>query len=212
MSNGLGKDLIVLVADKNMQATLESILQRHDALGIREIHFDVFPHLHRDPGCRLESHSFLRSFRDVYSYSIVVFDKQGCGSETSSRQELEKNVEDLLKSVGWENRSIAVVLDPELEIWVWNDSPHLSEILGWKQGNANLREWLVQKEYLAEGQVKPKMPKEAMEEVLRLARKPRSSSVYSQIASKVSFKNCVDPSFLKLKLTLQQWFSQSMNF
>ena len=37
------KDLIVLVADKNMQATFEALLERDAALGIRRI-IDVVPH------------------------------------------------------------------------------------------------------------------------------------------------------------------------
>jgi hypothetical protein len=29
---------------------------------------------------------------------------------------------------GWENRAAAVVLDPELEIWVWSDSPEVEAV------------------------------------------------------------------------------------
>jgi hypothetical protein len=200
------KDLVVLVADKDIQATIEGLLSRNESLGIRKISFDLYPHLHRDPGCRSESHHFLIPFHTNYSYAIVVFDHDGCGREGQSSQEIESEVERLLAIHGWENRSIALALDPELEIWVWSNSPHVSEALGWTEGQAQLSEWLIQKSYLQQGQIKPRMPKEAMEEVLRKTKKPRSSSIYMELARKVSFQRCIDPSFLKLKTTLQRWF------
>jgi hypothetical protein len=55
--------------------------------------------------------------------------------------------------------------------------------------------------------IKPALPKEALRVALRTVRKAFSSSLYQQIASKVSFERCVDDSFLKLKYILQQWFS-----
>jgi hypothetical protein len=207
MLEAQNKDLIVLVADRNIQATITSILNRHQAIGIRQISFDVYTHLHRDPGCRLEAHSFLQPFFNKYAYSMVLFDRQGCGEEIKSREQLEADVEEKLKLHGWENRSSALVLDPELEIWVWNDSPHVSEVLGWVQGSASLRDWLIEKNYLIEHQTKPQLPKEAMEDILRNVRKPRSSSIYAQLAERVSFRRCIDPCFQKLSRTLREWFS-----
>ncbi|MFB3133348.1 MAG: hypothetical protein ACE10K_12585, partial [Rhodothermales bacterium] len=53
---------------------------------------------------------------------------------------------------------------------------------------------------------KPQRPKEAVEAVLRATDTPRSSSLYRQLAQKVSLNRCDDPAFLKLKSTLQEWF------
>jgi hypothetical protein len=200
------KDLIVLVADKNIQATVEGLLPRHQSLGIKEISFDIYPHLHRDPGCRLESHTFLHPFQKTYEYSIVIFDRQGCGKDHKSSQDLEMEVEGRLAINGWENRSIALALDPELEVWVWSNSPHVSQALGWLEGQAHLNEWLVGKNYLEQGRLKPNAPKEAMEVVLRKVKKPRSSSIYMQLAQRVGLQGCTDPAFQKLKATLQGWF------
>lgn len=207
MSDAQAKDLIVLVADRNIQATVTSLLNRYHALGIRQITFDIYTHLHRDPGCRLEAHTFLQPFSNNYTYSMVLFDRQGCGEEIKSREQLEIDVEKKLNLHGWEKRSVVLVLDPELEIWVWNDSPHVSEALGWIKGSAELHDWLIEKGYLVENQLKPQHPKEAMEEILRNVRKPRSSSIYAQLADQVTFKHCIDPCFQKLLLTLREWFS-----
>jgi hypothetical protein len=203
------KDLIVLVADKNMEAAIRGILNRHDSLGIRRITFDIYVHLHRDPGCLLESHTFLLPFSQNYRHSVVMFDRDGCGQENSLREELEVSVENLVSSVGWENRSAAIVIDPELECWVWKDSPHVSNALGWGDNLNNLHTWLRENSLLSENATRPIRPKEALEAALRVVRKPRSSAIYSMLAQRVSLKNCIDLSFLKLRASLQNWFPRA---
>lgn len=45
----LRKDLVVLVPDKNMEASLRGLLSRCAALGLRDVTFDLFVHPERDP-------------------------------------------------------------------------------------------------------------------------------------------------------------------
>lgn len=201
------KDLIVLVADKNMEATFKGLLSRNYSLGIKQITFDVFVHPNKDPGCRGESDRFLQSFINQYLYGLVVFDREGCGSD-QSRDELERRVESRLALVGWENRSIAIVLDPELEIWLWNRSPHVEEALGWRGQNQPLRSWLIMNGLLVEGNSKPTRPKETLEYVLRKVKKPRSSAIYMQIALNASLEGHQEPAFTKLRDTFRIWFSE----
>jgi hypothetical protein len=47
-----------------------------------------------------------------------------------------------------------------------------------------------------------------MQEVLRITRKKRSSSLYMQLAEQVDFSGCVDPAFIKLRDILKLWFSR----
>ena len=54
--NGEPKDLIILVADKNMEHTIKGLLARPPALGIRPLSFDIRVHPERDAGCRGEAH------------------------------------------------------------------------------------------------------------------------------------------------------------
>jgi hypothetical protein len=72
----------------------------------------------------------------------------------------------------------------------------------------SLRGWLTQKGWLPEGAAKPAQPKTAVEEALRLARRPRSSSMYHELARRISTDRCVDAAFLKLRQTLVGWFSR----
>lgn len=44
-------DLVCLVADRNMEAVVTTLLAEHHALGIRPIQTNVFPHPQHDPGC-----------------------------------------------------------------------------------------------------------------------------------------------------------------
>jgi len=200
------KDIIILVADKNTKFAVQGLLSRHHSLQLRQITTDIFIHPGNDSGCLLHSHDFLRPFINHYAFSLVIFDREGCGQEQSSCHHLESNVEKLLSQNGWEARSSAIVIDPELEIWVWSDSPHVDQILGWSGRQPNLRTWLMQKSRLTAPHDKPNRPKEATEEALKEARMPRSSSSYQQLAEKVSLGRCVDPAFIKLKTTLQNWF------
>lgn len=201
------KNLIVLTADKNMEFSVMGILNRHEALGIRSLSYDIRVHVERDPGCLRKSHYFLKPFANRYAYALVIFDREGCGRDELSREALEQKVEEKLAQNGWSNRSAAIVPDPELEIWVWSDSPHVDTVLGWKDKRPDLRTWMAKKGFLEKSQIKPGRPKEAVECALKYVRKARSSSIYLQIARKVSLNRCHDPAFLKLKSTLKKWFA-----
>jgi hypothetical protein len=99
-----------------------------------------------------------------------------------------------------------IVLEPELEIWVWSDSPEVDAALGWKNRNPSLRVWLSQQGYLNPGAFKPERPKEAMRDAMEIVRKVPSASVYKQIAMTVGFKRCQDPKFARLLSVLRTWF------
>jgi hypothetical protein len=141
------------------------------------------------------------------AHALVLFDREGCGRENLTRQQLEERVEIELYRSGWQ-QAAAVVLEPELEIWVWSDSPHVAEILGWKNRQTDLNRWLREKGFLHEGEIKPDRPKESMEAALKRVRKPRSSVLYQRLAEKISFGRCTDEAFNKFKTTLQNWFSR----
>lgn len=198
-------ELVVLVADKDMELAIKGILGRAQAMGIREPMPVVHVHPERDPGCLLRGHDFLSLFRNQFAHALILLDREGCGQDRS-RETLEAMIEKRLSESGWGERAAAVVIDPELEMWVWSDSPQVDAVLGWQRKSPDLRSWLKAKNFLQKGQAKPERPKEAMELALRTARKSRSSSLYDQLARQVSMGRCIDPAFIKLKTTLQTWF------
>lgn len=54
--------------------------------------------------------------------------------------------------------------------------------------------------------VKPPRPKEAAEWVLRQTRRPRSSSIYQQLAAEISIRGCSDPALRAMRAQLHDWF------
>lgn len=203
------KDLVCLVADKNMEQALDSLLGRPEALGIEPPTFDLFVHPESDPGCCRHGVEFLRSFSSRYSRALLCFDFEGCGRKGQSSQALMRQLEKDLSRNGWKDRARAIVIEPELEVWVWSDSPEVDAILGWSGRFPGLRPWLEQQEWLDSGAIKPDRPKEAMEAALREVRRPRSSAIFGKLAKTVSLQRCQDRSFLKLKKTLRKWFAPS---
>jgi hypothetical protein len=207
-SNAQAKDLVVLTADKNTQFALRGIFSRFHALGIRQVQPDYYIHPGHDPGVYCGGHDFLHPFIKTHAHALVFMDREGSGQDQSERTELEEQIETRLRTSGWESRARAVVIDPELDIWVWSDSPHVDSVLGWTEEEPALRIWLRQEGWLDEEQIKPSRPKEALDAALKKVRLSRSSAIYEALAKKVSLARCVDPAFVKMRAVLQQWFPQ----
>ncbi|HOV79966.1 MAG TPA: hypothetical protein PK728_07625 [Bacillota bacterium] len=103
-------------------------------------------------------------------------------------------------------RSAAIIIKPELDIWVWGKSQHIERELGWSSNYLDLRTWLKENGYINHEFSKPDWPKRVLEVVLKKTRKPRSSSIYKNLAEAVSLGHCADPAFVKLKTVLRGWF------
>ncbi len=202
------KELIALAADKSIQLTIAEIIRRPNALGIHALaagSWDTLIHPTYDSGIVRTSHELLRSQSRLYRYALVICDLHGAGT-IQARTDVELRIERRLSECGWENRCSAVVIDPELEQWVWTDSPHVADVLGWHGRTPVLRGWLEAEGYWDPGRIKPATPQRALDAALRRVQKRRSSAIFQELARRVSFTTCIDPAFLKLKNTLQQWF------
>ena len=199
------KDLVFVVADKDAELAFQGLLSRPQRLGIRPITFHDPVRIKYDNEVPRRCHDYLRQYLRAASYAIVLFDREGCGISTP-RRKIESEVERRLAQNGWPDRCAVIVIDPELEAWVWSDSPEVPRVLNWPPGEPTWRNWLVQRGYLMAGQAKPRQPKEALQELLQFTRKRRSSAIYRELAEKVNFDGCVDEAFLKFRSTLQRWF------
>jgi len=136
------KELIALVADADTEYAVQALLLRHQALHIKPISFDIQRHPQRDAGCRSDCHNLLRLWLNDYQHAIVLFDHEGCGRENVSRLDLEAEVESRLHASGWADRCAVIVISPELETWIWSDSPVVDETLGWRGQTPSMRDWL----------------------------------------------------------------------
>jgi hypothetical protein len=199
------RDLVVLTADKNMQFAIRGALPRSRALGIREITFDFRVHAGRDGGARASGADVLRSQRLQFHHALLVLDFVGCGAKPEQTAlEVEAQLDRELSLV-WQHRAKAIVIDPELETWVWGSDNALQVALGWPL-TQSVRGWLAEHGFAVGSNDKPDRPKEAFEALVPVHRTPRSSAVYEAITSKISLANCQDEAFLRLRDTLRRWF------
>ena len=199
-------DLLCLVADKNMEAAVSGLLSRPRALGIRPIARELIVHPEHDPGCFHNGVEFLHGLRSRAEHALVLLDLAWQGVPAESATELESQFENNLARAGMRDWARAVVIEPELEAWVFGRSKHVPTTLGWQGKYAGLREALASQGLWPSGEVKPPDPKTAMEWALRSARTARSSSIYRDLAKTVSTKKCKDRSFLRFRDLLQEWF------
>ncbi len=205
-------ELVILTADLDAEYAVRAVLGRWQSLGVRQLaegrDFDLRRHPQRDAGCRSAAAAFLEPFVRSHRHALVVFDHHGCGWEDCCPDEVEADLESRLSRAGWEGRCAVVVVAPELETWVWSDSPHVDSELGWAGRHPTLREWLASEKLLAANAVKPADPKAAMEGAMRHARKPISPYVFARLAETVGLNRCDDRAFLKLKTVLQGWYAR----
>lgn len=197
------KDLVVLVADKDAEQTLNALLsERQQSLGIRPIDYDIFVHPERDGGVRSQCAEFLRPYTNEYHYALVVFDYEGCGTLDPVKQ-LEANLESKLSESGWKERASVIIIEPELENWVFSPSPAVVHIIA--DGKREIYFKHLNRVSRTQ-QGKPNHPKELMQAIMREARVQRSSALFSELAKRVSLRGCQDPAFQKLLKVLQGWF------
>lgn len=200
------KDLVILAADNDMKHALNGILTRPKSLDIRPIETDIRIHPEHDPACARSGVEFLGIFWGQYRHALLVFDHEGSGKESVGAIELEESLNAEFTRSVWGDNAKAIVLSPELEAWIWSDSPHVDDVTGWKNRSPRLRPWLVEKGWMETGRTKPNRPKEAFVAALKEAGVPQSASLYKQIAAKVSLRRCQDISFLRFKTILRTWF------
>ena len=198
------KDLVILVADIQQQKTIQTLLEeRRSSLELRPVAFDIFPHSGHDPGIYREAGAFLATFTGQYRYALVLLDVAWDGSPGNA-EKIEQTIQSDLDQHGWQGRSAVIALNPELEVWVWADSPHVPNELGmtWQQ----IRELAENKGYWAREAAKPTHPKELLEEVLYRTRRRRSSALFMRLAQNVGLADCQDPAFVHLREILWAWF------
>ena len=208
-SRTVAKDLVVLAADTQMQRTIETILEyRRSSLAIAsDFSADVLSHPNQDPGCRTDAGRVLEPRRNTYQKAIVIFDYHGCGEQRLDAVELEARLEAQFSHGGWtQDRITFIVIDPELEAWLFGASfHHIERVVGWSQP-LDIRRWLIERGFLLREIAKPRDPKAAFEAVLHQQRIPPSAKLFADLAQRVSLARCQDRAFQKFRATLQRWF------
>lgn len=83
-------DLMVLVADKDMEYALKGLFSRPERLGVRSLEADIHIHPEHDPTCALRGVEFLSDFSRRYDHGLLMFDHEGSEQEQKSREEMQE--------------------------------------------------------------------------------------------------------------------------
>jgi hypothetical protein len=203
------RELIILVADGTMRAVFAAFFERqfHHALACAPFDFnpriDLFNNpLEKDGGVHRRCHEILRPYLNTHQRALVVLDQQFGGERPA--EEVRGEIEHLLNANGWARRAAAAVIEPELEVLLWQDNPNVERAL--RHQGASLRQLLAQDGRWPEGAAKPNAPKEVIQTLIRTNRAGPPMVVYSQIARAVSTEGCIDPAFHRVRDALRAWF------
>jgi len=206
------RDCIFLLADLGMVAAFKGFFSRqgfHYALGT--VPFQIDPKLDiicdragNDPGVYSRAHELLRTYQSSHRYAVIVLDNAWEGSP--GVEKIRADISAKMEQVGWaKNRFVVIVIDPELEAWMWQDNPHIARSFGFSK-SPSLRDWLSEQALWPVNSDKPPDPKLAFEKTLKVSKAKIPSVVFKKICSEISFKHCVDDAFGLLTSTLQKWF------
>ena len=140
-----GRDLVLLVADRDIELTIRGLLSRPRALGIRCISHEIFVHPRHDPGCVHEGVAFLAAYSEEFAHALLILDHEGSGRDELAPVDLETELDHEFRKSVWTTRCRALVIEPELEAWVRNGSPHVYDVAGWGGQGERLRSWLIER-------------------------------------------------------------------
>jgi hypothetical protein len=203
------KDLFVLAADDNMKGVIGELLRRPQSLGIHEIAFEVRRHPQSDPGVFRDAPEFLRGVARSAERFLVLLDfAWQRPRDMNSPETLRQDLEERLRRAGLEaDRCRVLIFAPELEAWLFGDSPHAAAALGFETPE-EFRRLLREAGLWSPEEPEPSEPKKAVELALRARRRPRSTAVYRAIARQASLQpeRCRDHTFREFVVTLRGWF------
>lgn len=198
-------DLVVVVADGGIEQAIRGILSRHASLGIRPLKQVDCPKFRAlDSGTYLRGSELAAAYLETHEHASIVFDLEWEGRPSDNPAILEQTVETSL-AAQWGTRGRCVVINPELEAWVWSDSPHVATGLGWDT-MPELKAWLIAGGLWNSCDSKPLDPKAAYLAAISEKRVQQSNATFRALAEKVGLQRCQDRSFQRLVNILQAWF------
>lgn len=206
------RDCVFFVADKTMRETFLGFLGREDRdqqLGCGPFEFDpnedlFFAAGQNDPGLWTRADELLRPFLISHHKAVVVLDCDWDGSPGQAA--ILARITRQLTDSGWDaDRVVVIAIDPELEEWIWQDSPVLERELR-HTGPTSLRSSLAKRGLWPVDRNKPPSPKQVLLQLQTENRVKKSSAVFKRIAAAVPIAACADPEFQRLKSQLRAWF------
>lgn len=212
------RDIVFLVADGEMQATVEGFFENpaFDArLQCARFEFDtkqdLIKHPRKDPGVYQDGHNLLKSYVDTHNYAVVMVDFAfNDNLRTMDYQAFCETMKANMRAAGWpDDRFFVMAINPELEVLMWQaDTRRIEPVFDYPGASGSLRAWLQDRNLWDVDDLKPADPKAAIDAVRRQSwgRKKTHSQLFKRIAKEVSFRGCEDESFTGLLQKIQAWY------
>lgn len=203
------RELIILAADGTMVAVLQAFFGRkfHLSIGCAQFEFDPAREIFHDPlerdgGVHRRCNLILRRYKNTHRRALVLIDQQFGGERPA--EEVRAEMQASLDADGWAGNGLAVVIDPELEVLLWQDNQNVEKALGYQ--GPSLRQQLAQDGRWPMTSPKPPDPKGVIQAIIRANRAGPPMVVYSEIARAATTARCVDPAFHRVRDALRAWF------
>jgi hypothetical protein len=205
LSSAAKRDLVFLVADNAMRQVMQGFLGRepHRRLGCGE--FTIDPDLEirveptNDPGVFGKAHELLQPYENSHQHAVVMVDSDWNGSPGAAA--IREHISERLAR-GWREFAV-IVIEPELEAWLINDTPHLAQVFRCPR---DFRQILAAAGHWPDGAMKPPRPKEALEHLRHRHRARATNAEFGKLAAAMSVSRCQDPAFIELRERLRGWF------
>lgn len=188
---------------------MQALLNRVHGLGIRHVTFEFDLRFNT---VRTQGPNIARERRRRFPYVICLWDHRGSGQEHKPASQVQGKVQAHLNGNTLKGCSKAIVIDPELEIWLWQDWTAIAVAL--KVEEKQLAKWLKnyqQRQFPTHSvqELVQRFPQEALEAVVQQAGEKPDSALYGRIADAANFELwSKEPSFRQLRRTLRRWFPQ----
>jgi len=176
-------DVVILVADSHAEVFVDVLLrEKRKALGLGPIRYEVIVHDGSDPGVFKNPYELLRVYQGRARKVLVMLDEEWSGSPGKGK--IEKRIKELIvRNTTWRVEDIEViVLSPEIEVWAWYDTGRLAWALGVDRQTVEY----CRGKYGVREDGKPVRPKEALECIANIVRRPYGGGMLRLIARGVS--------------------------
>lgn len=217
------RDIVFLVADGEMQATVEGFFENpafDTRLQCSRFEFDtkqdLIKHPRKDPGVYQDGHNLLKSYIATHNYAVVMIDFAfNDNLQTMDYQQFCEKIKANMRAAGWpDDRFFVMAINPELEVLMWQaDTSRIEHIFGYPidLGAGTLRTWLQERDLWDVEALKPADPKGAIDVVRgqNWGRKKTHYQLFKRISKEVSFRGCEDEAFNSLLQQIQIWYPRT---
>lgn len=188
-------DLLVIVEGRRDEEVLRAVLERGRQLRIRQITFEF---LRRAGAVYTEGPEIAQLEKHRFDKVILLWDHADSQYANHKPNRAQGIVQAKLNERTLKNCSKAIAVDPELEIWLWQDKSAIAKALGVSIGQIN--QWIM-------GRAVTRFPKETLEWVCKQVNKKPDAALWGKIACLADLKlweQCY--SFRLFCKTLRKWF------